>query len=130
MQPSCIHQTEIPGTSRLFLDYLYHFDRVSPFYNWPFSESEALVESARAIQYPEERRAKLVAALRKQNGESAGLQQLAKPNTVAVVTGQQVGLLSGPEFTIFKALTAVKLARHLNETGIAAVPVFWVASED
>jgi bacillithiol biosynthesis cysteine-adding enzyme BshC len=130
MQPSCIRQTEIPGASQLFLDYLYHFDRVSSFYAWPFSEAGALIESAKAIRYPRERREKLVSALRRQNGESAALAKLAQPDTVAVVTGQQVGLLSGPEFTIFKALTAARLAQHLNENGIAAVPVFWAASED
>ncbi len=130
MQPSCIHQTEIPGTSRLFLDYLYHFDRVAQFYQWPFSDLGALADSAQAVQYPEERRAKLIAALRKQNGDSAALARLAEAGTVAVVTGQQVGFLSGPEFTVFKALTAVKLAQHLNESGVPAAPVFWAASED
>ncbi len=130
MQPSCIHQTEIPGTSQLFLDYLYHFDRVSHFYAGPFSDLSALVNAAKAIRYPEERRAKLVSALRRENGDSPALSKLAERDTVAVVTGQQVGFLSGPEFTIFKALTAVKLAQHLTEHGVAAVPVFWAASED
>ncbi|HZS56314.1 MAG TPA: bacillithiol biosynthesis cysteine-adding enzyme BshC [Bryobacteraceae bacterium] len=130
MQPSCIHQTEIPGTSQLFLDYLYHFDRVSQFYDWPFLNSEALHEAAKAVRYPEDRRAQLTAALQKQNGDSPGVRKFAEAGTVAVVTGQQVGLLSGPEFTVFKALTAVRLAQHLNETGTPAVPVFWAASED
>ncbi|MBV9158388.1 MAG: bacillithiol biosynthesis cysteine-adding enzyme BshC, partial [Acidobacteriaceae bacterium] len=130
MEPSCVHQSEIPGSSRLFLDYLYHFDRVSGFYTWPFGDADALRESAKAIQYPQERRAKLVAALSKQNGDSAALKKLAEPQTLAVVTGQQVGFLSGPEFTIFKALTAVRLAQALTEMGVAAVPVFWAASED
>ncbi len=130
MQPLCVHQTEIPGTSRLFLDYLYHFDRVSQFYARPFDDPSSLTSSAQAIQYPEERRRKLVAALRRQNGDSPSLAKLAEPNTVAVVTGQQVGLFSGPEFTIFKVLTAVKLAERLSESGVPAVPVFWAASED
>ena len=88
------------------------------------------MDGAREIRYPEDRREKLVRALRKQNGDSPALARLAEPNTVAVVTGQQVGLLSGPEFTVFKALTAVKLASELNAAGISAVPVFWAASED
>jgi bacillithiol biosynthesis cysteine-adding enzyme BshC len=91
---------------------------------------DGLVESARAIEYPQARRERLIGALRRQNGESPALAKLAEPNTVAIVTGQQVGLLSGPEFAIFKALTAVKLAEYLNSAGVAAVPVFWAASED
>ncbi len=55
---------------------------------------------------------------------------LARPGTVAVVTGQQVGLFSGPSYTIYKVLHAVKLAQWLTANGIPAVPVFWLATED
>src|ERR1700704_6482147 len=47
-----------------------------------------------------------------------------------VVTGQQVGLFGGPLFSIFKALTAVKLANEASAAGVDAVPVFWLASSD
>lgn len=47
-----------------------------------------------------------------------------------VVTGQQSGLLLGPTYTIYKALTAVKLAEKLTQEGKDVVPVFWVADED
>jgi bacillithiol biosynthesis cysteine-adding enzyme BshC len=49
---------------------------------------------------------------------------------VVVATGQQVGLFSGPAYSIYKALTAVRLARELSSSGLEAVPVFWLASED
>jgi bacillithiol biosynthesis cysteine-adding enzyme BshC len=130
MEPSCIRHNLIPGTSKLFLDYLYYFDRLKqffPFENW---DTEHVAESARQFVYPAERRARLVEALREQNGDSPALTKLAQPDTVAIVTGQQVGFLSGPSYTIFKALTAVKLAAHLNQQGISAVPIFWLATED
>lgn len=130
MEPSCIRQTLLPGTSKLFGDYLYDFARVRDFYGHHFSEPDALIDSARAVRFPDTRRAAIVDALRPQNGDSAALRKLAEPGTVAVVTGQQVGLFSGPAYTIFKALTAVKLARHLTEQGIPAVPMFWLATED
>ncbi len=47
-----------------------------------------------------------------------------------VATGQQVGLFTGPAYTIYKALTAVKLAQRLTEQGIPSIPLFWMASED
>ncbi len=130
MEPACVRQTSIPGTSKLFSDYLYDFDRVKGFYSSHFGDPEALCRSARQIDYPDGRRASVVAALRKQNGDSPALSKLARPGTVAVVTGQQVGLFSGPAYTVYKALTAVKLAKYLDEQGTSAVPVFWLATED
>ena len=72
----------------------------------------------------------MVAALRAQNGDHPSLDILSQPGAVAVVTGQQVGLFSGPAYTIYKALTAAKLAEHLSQRGTPAVPVFWLATED
>jgi bacillithiol biosynthesis cysteine-adding enzyme BshC len=48
-----------------------------------------------------------------------------------VTTGQQPGLLTGPLFTVYKALTAVALAEVLErQRGQPVVPVFWVAGDD
>ena len=130
MEPACLRHTEIPHTSRLFSDFQYHFDRVSRFYRYAPGDPEAFASAAREISYPDDRRAALVAALRARNGESLVLERLAQPGTVAVVTGQQVGLFSGPAYTIYKALTAARLAARLSEQGIPAVPIFWLATED
>ena len=49
----------------------------------------------------------------------------------AVVTGQQVGLFLGPLFTIYKAASAVCVARALAaESGQPVAPVFWLQTED
>jgi bacillithiol biosynthesis cysteine-adding enzyme BshC len=130
MEPACLRHTEIPHTSRLFSDFQYHFDRVASFYRYAPGDPAAYASAAHEITYPAERRAALVAALRARNGESPTLERLAQPGTVAVVTGQQVGLFSGPAYTIYKALTAARLAAHLTEQGIPAVPIFWLATED
>jgi bacillithiol biosynthesis cysteine-adding enzyme BshC len=130
MQPACIRHTDLPGTSRLFADFSYHFDRVSGFYRYAPLDAESLTKAAAAIQYPDDRRAAMVKALGVQNGDSASLRKLAEPGTLAVVTGQQVGLFSGPAYTIYKAISAAKLAARLTEQGTPAVPVFWLATED
>ncbi|MBI3208928.1 MAG: bacillithiol biosynthesis cysteine-adding enzyme BshC [Candidatus Solibacter usitatus] len=130
MHPACKRHTDLPHTSRLFGDLLYHFDRVSRFYPFQPQDPEAYRKSAASIDFPDARRAALVDALRDQNGDSESLKRLSQRGTVAVVTGQQVGLFSGPAYTLYKALTAARLASRLSEQGIPAVPVFWLATED
>ncbi|MDZ4802427.1 MAG: bacillithiol biosynthesis cysteine-adding enzyme BshC [Bryobacteraceae bacterium] len=119
METACLRHTDLPHTSRLFKDFLYSYHRVERFYTAPPSTG-----------YPEERRAALVAALRLQNSNEAALERLSEPGAVTVVTGQQVGLFSGPAYTIYKALTAARIAQDLTSRGRPAVPVFWLATED
>jgi len=130
MESACLRHTEIPHNSALFADFQYHFDKVAPFDAHNPHDSRSYAAAAKQIAYSDDRRGALVAALRASNGESASLNLLARPGTLAVVTGQQVGLFSGPAYTIYKALTAVRLAAQLSEQGIPAVPMFWLATED
>jgi bacillithiol biosynthesis cysteine-adding enzyme BshC len=59
------------------------------------------------------------------------LERLSRPGTVAVVTGQQMGLFLGPLFTLYKAAAAIAAARAITEeTGRPCVPVFWLQTED
>ena len=130
MESACVRHTELPHSARLFTDYLYHFDRVARFYAHDPHAPESFRKVAAELQFAPERRAELVAALALQNPAGEPLELLAREGTVAVVTGQQVGLFSGPCYTIYKALTAARLARRLTDSGIPAVPVFWLATED
>ncbi|MTI96382.1 MAG: bacillithiol biosynthesis cysteine-adding enzyme BshC [Firmicutes bacterium] len=50
---------------------------------------------------------------------------------LAVVSGQQAGLLTGPLYTIYKVATSIRFADKMSqELGQPVVPVFWLASED
>lgn len=130
MEPSCVRQNLIPGTSKLFEDFLYNSSRISRFFPHSYLEAGKISEVAGCIRYPESRRSRLIEALTPQNLDSAAVKKLAQPGCVSVVTGQQVGLFSGPAYTIFKALTALKLAAQLDSEGTPAVAVFWLATED
>jgi bacillithiol biosynthesis cysteine-adding enzyme BshC len=121
----------IPHTTRLFDDYLHHFDRVKRFYARPPLKHDWWAEEIRSVQYPAERRQAVADILERQNREfGAGEKTLAnidrlRQGAAAVVTGQQVGLFGGPTFCILKALTAVIMAEKAG-----AVPMFWLATED
>ena len=134
LQRVCLKQTQMPGSTALFTDYLYQFDRVTPFYQHPPS-AEAILQAAKQATLPDEHRHDLVAALREQNREAgkataANLNLLDGPDTVVIATGQQVGIYTGPVFTLYKALTALRHAQWLREKGQPAVAVFWLATED
>jgi len=135
MEIVCIPQGQTPAAgSRLFLDFLAHFDRVQDFYGRP-PTVDGVEESARSLSYPPKRRRELVRALTAQNQSAdasvaRSLEKLAQDDAVAVVSGQQTGFLGGPAYSVYKALTAVRWARELEARGVPAVPVFWMATED
>ncbi len=54
-----------------------------------------------------------------------------RSGAATVVTGQQTGLFLGPLYTVYKAASAIRLARILAERwGTPVVPVFWLQTED
>ena len=129
MQCTCVRQTDLPNTSKLYSDLVYNFDRVKDLYPWPPNNLNAISAAAK-FDFPDELRAALVRALAPLNRGNPSLDAIARKGTVAIVTGQQVGLFSGPAYTVYKALTAIRLARDLTDSGTPAVPVFWLATED
>jgi bacillithiol biosynthesis cysteine-adding enzyme BshC len=61
----------------------------------------------------------------------AQLARLRLPDALAVTTGQQPGLFTGPLYTVHKALSALALARVLEARwSRPVVPVFWLAGDD
>jgi bacillithiol biosynthesis cysteine-adding enzyme BshC len=125
----------LPHATRLLTDYLENFQRVADFYALP-PRREGILEAARRAQPSPEIRARVAELLEEQNrffGGDAAVQENIerfRKGAVAIVTGQQVGLFSGPAYTFYKTLGAVRLARELTESGVDAVPIFWLATED
>ncbi len=135
MECHCISPAELPHQTLLYSTYLNDFPRVSEFYVHP-PALNGISLAAKEIHLEDSTRRDVVEVLRKQNAAFGGdaetnrnLDRLAN-GAFAVVTGQQVGLLGGPAFSVYKALTAIRLARELTASGTNAVPVFWLATED
>jgi len=136
MKSQCLPFQQIPHTSRIFLDYLSYAPSVRSFYPRSPSFSEWAKDESQLVRYNSGRRSKVSEILDRQNrswGASsktlANIERL-KRGALTAVTGQQVGLFGGPLFSLFKALTAVKLADQATATGVECVPVFWLATED
>jgi bacillithiol biosynthesis cysteine-adding enzyme BshC len=128
----------VPQQSRLFLDYLQDPIALRRFYPSAIRFHHEL--SARAPEvlaaYTTDRQV-LCDALSEMNARwGAGaetmtnIERLRDPDCVAVMSGQQAGLFTGPLYTIYKALSAVKLAGCLSQRETKAAPVFWIATED
>ena len=129
--------TDIPRTSRLFNDFLYDYPKVARFYT-DFGRTVApLKDHAQQVGAQSFDRQRVPDALERINRAAGSsdltfkhIEMLRHAGSVAIVTGQQSGLFTGPLYTIHKALTVIKLAACLREQGVEAVPVFWIASED
>ena len=135
MEFHCLRFSELPHTTKLFATFLEDFQRLAKFYAHAPDE-QGIRAAAREVRLDADVRSAVVEVLREQNrrlgadpSTTRNLDRLAA-GAVAIVTGQQVGLFSGPAYSFHKALTAIGRARQLTEQGFEAVPVFWLATED
>lgn len=135
-----INFSDLPGHTNLFLDYLYEFENVSRFYNSNFRRKDLyprLFDSV--IKHYKQNRNYISTIIREQyigktlsESTSRNIDLLKERNTLTIITGQQVGIGTGPLYTLYKILTIVKLAKQLNDDfdNFNFVPIFWLAADD
>jgi len=132
--------SDIPGHQNLFLDYLSEFENVNEYYKYNFRDKEnykkifkSISESQRAVKSGLGNILKSqYTGLKISKRTKKNLELFSKENTLAIVTGQQLGILGGPMYTFYKIITAIKLSDHLNERydEFNFVPVFWLEADD
>jgi len=137
VKAQCLPFSQIPHTTRLFDDLLSYSPSVRQFYPHSPHFSEWSREQAATLgHYDSARREGVSAILERQNASwNASPQTISnlsrlRRGAAAIVTGQQVGLFGGPMFSIYKALSAVRLAEEASAAGIDSVPIFWLATYD
>lgn len=138
----------LPTFNNLYLDYISSdegsYKKLAPFFNAHFRSNEEFfkVIDEKVQNYNTNRyfdKNVLIDILKRQNVDFGGdeftaqnIELLKSDDTFAVVTGQQVGLYTGPLYTILKTITTIKLTKELKDKfpQFNFVPVFWLEAED
>ena len=115
-------------------DYIQRETHLARFFEGDFRDPASFQEKAREVdqRFSRDSRERVGAMVRAPSQAARdGLDRFLAEGGYLVTTGQQPGLFSGPLYSLYKALTAVKLARTLEPILERPVlPLFWVASED
>ncbi|GGE22629.1 putative cysteine ligase BshC [Marinithermofilum abyssi] len=135
-----IDEVYLEPQSPLYRDMIHHFDRVADLYGYSPADEENMLLRAKRQRERESGidRVRLAEVIREYHGSELShpevernLKRLAQPDSLVVIGGQQAGLMTGPLYTIYKAITIIQLARREEKRlGRPVLPVFWIAGED
>lgn len=138
-----IDYLHLPWENRLLADFYQSFDRsfvstlftYNPWREDSFRQRYQYLQKTRSESFP---RRDLIKVFRAQYGRArihpqieTNLKRLEDQRSCVVIGGQQAGLLTGPLYTLYKAITIIQLAqREEKRLGVPVIPVFWIAGED
>ncbi len=96
-----INYADLPDQHQLFIDYLYNFDKVKGYYKYNFRDKEEYIKLfKKRAETQDENRTALHNILQNQYSNqqtsertAQNLSLLKEKTTLAVVTGQQLGIL-------------------------------------
>lgn len=115
--------------------YLNTDREILSFYDYKLNETQERADELDGLTF---KRDQVVAALQSFQRRCFPCEQalfqterLLQQDAVAVVGGQQAGLLTGPLYTIHKIVSIISESRRLErELERPVVPIFWIAGED
>ena len=125
-------------SNQLVLDYLSGKESLQNLHNG-LPTNEAVLASITRKKFDPKQREILVSVLNNQYKGihiselvQSNINTLASPNCFTITTGQQLGLLGGPLYTLYKILHLISCVQSLNNNlkDQHFVPVFWLQSED
>ncbi|UCE65064.1 MAG: bacillithiol biosynthesis cysteine-adding enzyme BshC [Candidatus Zixiibacteriota bacterium] len=128
----------LTGSTKLFLDFICCSDTAFKYYKYDFKSMSSYINAAEWIDgssYDREKLAAIIAgstsSLNLPDNIKSNIEKLSQPDSLVVFSGQQVGLLLGPMYTVIKALTSFKMANRLETLlNRPVVPCFWMATDD
>ncbi len=131
-----LEEKYIPPSSKLMVDYTNEEQKIMQYFSYQPSLEQAHNRLETLNGHPVDR--KKLSSIVASYMEPFGISEAAKQNLAhfeagasVVVTGQQAGLLTGPLYTVHKAISSILLAKEATDKlGTPVVPVFWIAGED
>ena len=110
----------------------YEAGKLASFFSLAPGDTETALKLERPVNRPALQQAlqRYAETLAAPAAVHAAIAQLEHPQSRAVVTGQQVGVLLGPHYSLSKAVNAISLAKQLSRDDAPVIPVFWLASQD
>ncbi|MBH0165979.1 bacillithiol biosynthesis cysteine-adding enzyme BshC [Fictibacillus sp. 7GRE50] len=122
----------LEGYSNGDKDVVRFFDYKSPYdkHEWAKRQQEL-----KRYSFPRKGLTDYLTSYNQRIGSSAktikNIQKLKADESLAVVGGQQAGLLTGPLLVIYKCISTIQLAKEAQkELNVPVVPIFWIAGED
>lgn len=131
-----LESIRVPIKNRLLADYWSPNTAIHEFFEYEYNDKSF----EKRAQYLDEhaRDQKELTAIIRQFMEPLGISKKANEHlqqleqgAVAVVGGQQAGILTGPLYSVHKAISVITLAKEQSvKLQRPVVPVFWIAGED
>lgn len=135
-----ISYSDIPNFSNIYLDYLYEFENVEKYYKRNFRAYKSFENVIEGLKIKDRSIAKKLSQIifeqytdwNPSEKTVKNIEALKSSETFAVITGQQIGLLGGPLYALYKTITAIKLCEKLSFDfpNYKFVPVFWMEADD
>jgi len=135
-----LNYKEIVGYPKIFIDYIHKVENVNQFYKKYFrNKDEYLLHFKKVSENFSTREFDLHEIISGQYSDfipsdktQNNIDKLKSHKTIAVVTGQQLGILGGPLYTIYKTITTIKLCKYLSGRygDFNFVPFFWLEGDD
>ncbi|WP_019412496.1 bacillithiol biosynthesis cysteine-adding enzyme BshC [Paenisporosarcina sp. TG20] len=130
------NQIDQPNSSSFLLDFHKQKEQLSMYFHY-LPKQESYEKRAESLKSHSVNRQQLTSVIRnymmslpQSNAIDLHLAELEE-NALVVIGGQQAGLLTGPLYSVHKAISAILLAKQQREAlGVPVVPVFWIAGED
>ena len=131
-----LEQISLPVNNGVLADYWKKEANIHSFFAYPL-EQQSFAKRASVLQKQFYKREALVSVIRSymarfgvsEQAENH-LQELEK-GALAIVGGQQAGVLTGPLYSVYKAITVILIANEQRRLlDMPIVPIFWIAGED